>query len=263
MESIRQKQVGELIRRFFGMILTEEGSNIYGRGKLVTVTDVKMTPDLLVAKIYISVYGTEDKPEVILCSKMPIRNFGRRSPEKLANKCAVCPISSFSSTILWTKCSGGRPAQSGERRRQEETLIGKHLQTTADLTTLDIARRRTIRLEAEALLALADSLDDSPDFQRLVEAVVMAPGSRLVITGIGKSAIVAQKIAATLNSTGTPALFLHAADAIHGDLGMVQPADFVICLSKSGETPEIRVLAPLVKNFGNPLVAITATVKVA
>lgn len=126
------------------------------------------------------------------------------------------------------------------------------------MTTLDIARR-TIRLEAEALIALADSLDDSPDFQRLVEEVVMAPGSRLVITGIGKSAIVAQKIVATLNSTGTPALFLHAADAIHGDLGMIQPADFVICLSKSGETPEIRVLAPLVKNFGNPLVAITAS----
>ena len=122
---------------------------------------------------------------------------------------------------------------------------------------LDIARR-TIRLEAEALLALAESLDDSSDFQRLVEDVSASPGSRLVITGIGKSAIVAQKISATLNSTGTPALFLHAADAIHGDLGMVQAADFVICLSKSGETPEIKVLAPLVKNFGNPLVAITA-----
>lgn len=122
---------------------------------------------------------------------------------------------------------------------------------------LDIARR-TIRLEAEALVALAESLDDSTDFQRLVEDITAAPTSRLVITGIGKSAIVAQKIAATLNSTGTPALFLHAADAIHGDLGMVQPADFVICLSKSGETPEIRVLAPLVKNFGNPFVAITA-----
>ncbi|HAD14463.1 MAG TPA: 30S ribosome-binding factor RbfA [Saprospirales bacterium] len=66
MESIRQKQVGELIRRYFGMILTETGTNIYGRGKLVTVTDVKMTPDLLLAKIYISVYGTEDKPEVIM-----------------------------------------------------------------------------------------------------------------------------------------------------------------------------------------------------
>ena len=122
---------------------------------------------------------------------------------------------------------------------------------------LDIARR-TIRFEADALLALADSLDDSTDFQRLVEDVTAAPTSRLVITGIGKSAIVAQKIVATLNSTGTPSLFLHAADAIHGDLGMVQPADFVICLSKSGETPEIKVLAPLVKNFGNPLVAITA-----
>ena len=125
------------------------------------------------------------------------------------------------------------------------------------MSILDIARR-TIRLEAEALIALAESLDDSPDFQRLVEEVAAAPSSRLVITGIGKSAIVAQKIAATLNSTGTPALFLHAADAIHGDLGMVQPADFVICLSKSGETPEIKVLAPLVRNFGNPLVAITA-----
>ncbi len=66
MESIRQKQVGELIRRYFGMILTETGTNIYGRGKLVTVTDVKMTPDLLLAKVYISVFGTEDKPEVIM-----------------------------------------------------------------------------------------------------------------------------------------------------------------------------------------------------
>lgn len=125
------------------------------------------------------------------------------------------------------------------------------------MNTLDIARR-TIRLEVEALMALADSLDDSPDFERLVEDVHASSWSRLVLTGIGKSAIVAQKIAATLNSTGSPALFLHAADAIHGDLGMVQAADFVICLSKSGETPEIKVLAPLVKNFGNPLVAVTA-----
>lgn len=76
MESIRQKQVGEVIRRFFGMILTEEGVNIFGRGKLVTVTEVKMTPDLLVAKIYISVYGTEDKQEVILLledAQVPLR----------------------------------------------------------------------------------------------------------------------------------------------------------------------------------------------
>ncbi len=90
-----------------------------------------------------------------------------------------------------------------------------------------------------------------------VETIYRSQG-RVVLTGIGKSAIVAQKIAATLNSTGQPALFLHAADAIHGDLGMVQPGDVVVCLSKSGETPEIKVLASLVKNFGNCLIAITA-----
>ncbi|MBL7806773.1 MAG: KpsF/GutQ family sugar-phosphate isomerase [Saprospiraceae bacterium] len=125
------------------------------------------------------------------------------------------------------------------------------------LDALAIARQ-TIRLEADALLALAESLDDSTDFQRLVDDVAASKRSRLIVTGIGKSAIVAQKIVATLNSTGTPSIFLHAADAIHGDLGMIQSADFVICLSKSGETPEIRVLAPLVKSFGNPFVAITA-----
>jgi len=117
--------------------------------------------------------------------------------------------------------------------------------------------QRTIRIEADALLALADSLDDTTDFQTCVEAIAASPG-RLVITGIGKSAIVAQKITATLNSTGTPALFLHAADAIHGDLGMIRPYDLVLCISKSGETSEIRVLVPLVKNFGNPLIAMTA-----
>ncbi len=106
-------------------------------------------------------------------------------------------------------------------------------------------------------MALAESLDDSTDFVRCVEAVAASPG-RLVLTGIGKSAIVAQKIVSTLNSTGTPALFLHAADAIHGDLGMIRPYDLVLCISKSGETPEIRVLVPLLKNFGNPLIAMTA-----
>ncbi len=104
---------------------------------------------------------------------------------------------------------------------------------------------------------MANSLDDTPDFESCVRALAAGAG-RLVITGIGKSAIVAQKIAATLNSTGQPAVFLHAADAIHGDLGMIQPADFVLCISKSGETPEIRVLVPLLKNFGNPLIAMTA-----
>jgi arabinose-5-phosphate isomerase len=121
---------------------------------------------------------------------------------------------------------------------------------------LDLARR-TIRIEADTLMAMADSLDDTSDFSRLVAAIAATPG-RLVITGIGKSAIVAQKITATLNSTGTPALFLHAADAIHGDLGMVRPHDLVLCLSKSGETSEIKVLVPLVKNFGNPLIGMTA-----
>ncbi|MBQ0016048.1 MAG: KpsF/GutQ family sugar-phosphate isomerase [Bacteroidales bacterium] len=79
---------------------------------------------------------------------------------------------------------------------------------------------------------------------------------RVVVTGIGKSANIATKIVSTLNSTGTPALFLHAADAIHGDLGMVQPGDVVVCISKSGNTPEIKVLVPLIKNFGNTLIAI-------
>ncbi|MBK7936066.1 MAG: KpsF/GutQ family sugar-phosphate isomerase [Lewinellaceae bacterium] len=121
---------------------------------------------------------------------------------------------------------------------------------------LSIARQ-TIRIEAETLSALAESLDDTTDFQSCVEAVAASPG-RLVITGVGKSAIVAQKIAATLNSTGTPALFLHAADAIHGDLGMIRSYDLVLCISKSGETAEIKVLVPLVKNFGNPVIAMTA-----
>lgn len=121
---------------------------------------------------------------------------------------------------------------------------------------LEVARQTVLR-EAAALRALADSLQDSSDFQACLEALVQSTG-RLVLTGIGKSAIVAQKIVATLNSTGTPALFLHAADAIHGDLGMVRPDDIVLCLSKSGETAEIKVLVPLLKNFGNLLIAMTA-----
>lgn len=121
---------------------------------------------------------------------------------------------------------------------------------------LELARR-TIRIEADALLALADSLDTQSDFGRCVETIAASTG-RLILTGIGKSAIVAQKIVATLNSTGTPAMFLHAADAIHGDLGMIREHDLVLCLSKSGESSEIKVLIPLLKNFGNPLIAMTA-----
>lgn len=110
----------------------------------------------------------------------------------------------------------------------------------------------TLEIETQTLLKLKDSLD--ADFVAVVQAVFNSSG-RLIITGIGKSALIAQKIVATLNSTGTPSIFLHAADAIHGDLGMIRSEDIVLCLSRSGETPEIKVLAPLVKHTGNTLVA--------
>lgn len=114
------------------------------------------------------------------------------------------------------------------------------------------AARRTICTEAEAIKQMADRL--TPQFAEVVAAVLQAQG-RLIVCGIGKSALVAQKIVATLNSTGTPAVFLHAADAIHGDLGMILGHDVVLIISKSGDTPEIKVLAQLVRSFGNPLVA--------
>jgi arabinose-5-phosphate isomerase len=101
--------------------------------------------------------------------------------------------------------------------------------------------------------ALIHSINE--EFEKAVSMIYASKG-RLVISGIGKSAIVAQKIVASLNSTGTPAIFLHAADAIHGDIGMVQPEDIVIIISKSGDSPEIKVLVPLIKNFKNPLIAI-------
>ncbi len=107
---------------------------------------------------------------------------------------------------------------------------------------------RTIGLQAQSVSGLAAFI--SADFVQAVEKIAAAKG-RLVISGIGKSAIVAQKIVSTLNSTGTPALFMHAADAIHGDLGMVQADDVVMIISKSGDSPEIKVLASLIKNFGN------------
>jgi arabinose-5-phosphate isomerase len=109
--------------------------------------------------------------------------------------------------------------------------------------------------EANAINKLVNYIDD--DFEACVQQILQSKG-RVVITGIGKSAIIAQKIVATLNSTGTPSLFLHAADAIHGDLGMVQSEDFVICLSKSGNTPEIKVLVPLLKRRGYKLAALVS-----
>jgi arabinose-5-phosphate isomerase len=114
---------------------------------------------------------------------------------------------------------------------------------------------RVLQNEANAVLNLIDCIDG--DFEACVERILLSRG-RVVITGVGKSAIVANKIVATLNSTGTPALFMHAADAIHGDLGMIQEDDIVVCISKSGNTPEIKVLVPLLKKLGSVLVALVS-----
>jgi len=118
--------------------------------------------------------------------------------------------------------------------------------------------KQTIESEGHSVLQLINYIDS--DFEKTVELIYRSKG-RVVISGIGKSALVAQKIVASLNSTGTPSIFLHAADALHGDLGMVQPDDIVIIISKSGESPEIKVLAPLIKNFNNNLVAICGNKK--
>lgn len=116
----------------------------------------------------------------------------------------------------------------------------------------------TINIEAKAIQILTQSIND--DFVNAIETIFKSKG-RLIVTGIGKSAIVGQKIVATLNSTGTPSIFMHAADAIHGDLGIVQPDDVVLCISKSGETAEVKVLIPFIKNLGNTIVAIVSNEK--
>ena len=117
---------------------------------------------------------------------------------------------------------------------------------------------RTIELESRSVEGLKGFIDDR--FVSAVECIAACRG-RLIISGIGKSAVIAQKIVATLNSTGTPAVFMHAADAIHGDLGMIQSEDIVIVISKSGDSPEIKVLAPLVKNFGNTLIGMVGNMQ--
>ena len=114
--------------------------------------------------------------------------------------------------------------------------------------------KKTILSESQSILKLADFLDES--FVEAVQKIYHSKG-RLVVTGIGKSAIIAQKMVASFNSTGTPSLFLHASEAIHGDLGMVQRDDVVICISKSGNSPEIKIVVPLLKRFNNFLIAIT------
>ena len=118
--------------------------------------------------------------------------------------------------------------------------------------------KETIAIESLAIAQLADFIDDS--FAEAVELIYNSKG-RVIITGIGKSAIIANKIVATLNSTGTPSVFMHAADAIHGDLGLILTDDVVVCISKSGNTPEIKVLIPFLKNAGNTLIAITGNEK--
>ncbi len=114
--------------------------------------------------------------------------------------------------------------------------------------------KETIIMESNAIANLSNLLDE--DFSKSVSLIYNSKG-RVIITGIGKSAIIANKIVATLNSTGTPSVFMHAADAIHGDLGLILEDDVVICISKSGNTPEIKVLVPFIKNGPNKLIAIT------
>jgi arabinose-5-phosphate isomerase len=111
----------------------------------------------------------------------------------------------------------------------------------------------TIDEESNAIKQLSGKISD--DFIETVELILNSKG-RVIVTGIGKSAIIASKLVATFNSTGTPAVFMHAADAIHGDLGIIIKEDIIICLSKSGNTPEIKVLAPFLKTMGNKLIAL-------
>lgn len=125
-------------------------------------------------------------------------------------------------------------------------------------TSLQQIALQTIELEARSISNLAAFIN--ADFEKAIDAMAACSG-RVVISGIGKSAVIAQKIVATLNSTGTPSIFMHAADAIHGDLGIVQQEDVVIVISKSGESPEIKVLVPLIRNFGNILIGMVGNIE--
>ena len=118
--------------------------------------------------------------------------------------------------------------------------------------------KQTILVESKAIANLVSFLNE--DFKNAVNFIHTSNG-RVIVTDIGKSANIATKIVATFNSTGTPAIFMHAADAIHGDLGIIQKNDVVICISKSGNTPEIKVLVPFIKNYGNKIIAITGNIE--
>jgi len=124
-----------------------------------------------------------------------------------------------------------------------------------DLKPIMRVARETVETEAKAIQHLSTLIDE--EFASAVAYIYQSKG-RVIVTGVGKSANIATKIVATLNSTGTPAIFMHAADAIHGDLGIIQENDTVICISKSGNTPEIKVLVPLIKASGNKLIGLTA-----
>ncbi len=124
----------------------------------------------------------------------------------------------------------------------------------SDIQSILSIAKRTLEIESKAIGNLIEMLDDQ--FAHAVQYILESQG-RVVVSGVGKSAIIASKIVATLNSTGTPAIFMHAADAIHGDLGTIQKNDVVICLSKSGNTPEIKALLPLIKIGKNKLIGIT------
>lgn len=121
-------------------------------------------------------------------------------------------------------------------------------------TDIQAIAKRTILLESEAVQQLSGFINTQ--FEEIVKKIAACTG-KIVISGIGKSAVIAQKIVATFNSTGTQASFLHAADAIHGDLGLVREDDIILIISKSGESSEIKLLLPLIKNFGNPVIAMT------
>ena len=127
-----------------------------------------------------------------------------------------------------------------------------------DKNSINTIAKETILLQSNAIANLENLID--ANFEASVNYILNSNG-RVVITGIGKSAIIATKIVATMNSTGTPAIFMHAADAIHGDLGTIQKDDVVICISKSGNTPEIKVLVPFIQNYGNKIIAITGNVE--
>ena len=126
-----------------------------------------------------------------------------------------------------------------------------------DINSINTIAKETILTESNAIANLIHLIDNN--FEAAVKCILSSKG-RVIVTGIGKSANISTKIVATFNSTGTPAIFMHAADAIHGDLGAIQKDDVVICISKSGNTPEIKVLVPLIKNYGNKIIAITGNI---